>query len=859
MKTDSLKKIGVSAANMNDVSEKTAVRLTVHQLNAPSKIFRKRYWEQPDQYIMSREEYYGNFPHDVYADETDMTKWARAKKMFDATVTTPQDTTVSKPVRGWHVPEEAIIDIDNKNIQPGWYVAEALATDKNNDTVRDIRYFQVYDSKVVSPMASAAITGSKSVSQPGEHVNYELATNLEDVHAIQEIVRNDGSERKSLAPGKSSGTFGLDVSESDRGGIVVNTFFIKNNREYSGQYFIDVPFYNKELKIEYASFRDKTLPGAAEKWKVKISGYKGERVAAELLTAMYDASLDQFSPHSWQAPALWMGRAGRTGWSGNMNFASRGSEEKQINEPYEEVRPKEYDRLNAPEGAYGGGGILRRERMMEMAAPTAANVRSALQSKVAGVANQEKAEDSSVSNFSEQKDGQQSAPPAVQPRKNLNETAFFFPDLHTDSSGIVEFSFTTPEALTEWKWMLVAHTKDLAFASGEKTMITQKELMVQPNAPRFLREGDQIDFVAKIVNMSSSSLSGEASLELIDPSTGQPLDTDFRNSASKQNFSAAAAQSTPVVFTLTVPNNFQKPVSWRIIAKAKNLSDGEESLLPVISNRMLVTETMTLPMTGNKSKKFSFTNLIKSDKSKSLQQYALTVEFTSNPSWYAVQALPYLTEGKKENAEQIFNRFFANAVASMIVGKSPKIREIFSKWKDADSSALLSNLQKNEELKSVILEETPWVLEAKTESQQKKNIALLFDAVKMSSELADALNKLKDQQSPNGGFVWYKGGKEDRYMTQYILTGLGRLKQLGAMPDNPVIDPMIKKGIAYLDQRLKEDYEQLKKNNKKLPSGSIDYLPVQYLYMRSFFTDISVPGGVFAAYNYYRNESKQHG
>ncbi|MBO9573940.1 MAG: alpha-2-macroglobulin, partial [Chitinophagaceae bacterium] len=299
------------------------------------------------------------------------------------------------------------------------------------------------------------------------------------------------------------------------------------------------------------------------------------------------------------------------------------------------------------------------------------------------------------------------------------------------------------------------------------------------------------------------------------------------------------------------------PVTWRIIAQSKNLSDGEESVLPVISNRMLVTETMALPVKGNATKTFSFDKLLKSGNSSTLKQHGLTIEYTSNPAWYAVQALPYLTEGEKENAEAIFNRYYANAIAARIANASPRFKEVMGKWRATDTAALLSNLQKNEELKSLLLQETPWVLEAKTESEQKKNIAKLFEVYKMSYELDNALNKLQQMQAPSGGFVWNTGGREDRYMTQYIISGIGHLKQLGALPNNDKLNLLTKAGIAYLDEQIKKDYEELKKNNKKLPAGIIYDLPVQYLYMRSFFTDIPVPGSVVAAYNYYRDQSKQ--
>jgi uncharacterized protein YfaS (alpha-2-macroglobulin family) len=206
----------------------------------------------------------------------------------------------------------------------------------------------------------------------------------------------------------------------------------------------------------------------------------------------------------------------------------------------------------------------------------------------------------------------------------------------------------------------------------------------------------------------------------------------------------------------------------------------------------------------------------------------------------------------------VFNRYYANALASTIANASPRIKQIFERWKTADTAALLSNLQKNEELKSVLLQETPWVLQAKSEVQQKKNIALLFDLVRMSTELNKWIVKLQDLQSSNGGFVWFKGGPDDRYITQYILTGIGHLKKLKALPSNDLVNDIIKKAIPYLDARIKEDYENMLKHSKQVPDNDyISPLHIQYLYMRSFFPENGVPGGVFKAYNYYRSQSQK--
>ena len=310
--------------------------------------------------------------------------------------------------------------------------------------------------------------------------------------------------------------------------------------------------------------------------------------------------------------------------------------------------------------------------------------------------------------------------------------------------------------------------------------------------------------------------------------------------------------------------NFSRPLLYRIKAEAQlpnyqngeTFSDGEEMALPVLTNRMLVTETMPINLRNTTKKDFKFEKLLNSGKSSTISNNALTVEYTSNPAWYAVQALPYLMEYPYECAEQTFNRFYANALATHISNSMPAIKTVFEKWKNVDTAALMSNLQKNEELKSALLQETPWVMEAQNEAQQKKNIALLFDMVKMSAESDKAITKLKEMQSSNGGFVWFKGGPDDRYITQYIITGIGHLDKLGVQ--NDAVKSIVENAIPYLDKKLKEEYDYLIKQKVNLKQNNLSYTAIQYLYMRSFFTEYKIAANTQTAYTYYRNQSKQY-
>ncbi len=367
-----------------------------------------------------------------------------------------------------------------------------------------------------------------------------------------------------------------------------------------------------------------------------------------------------------------------------------------------------------------------------------------------------------------------------------------------------------------------------------------------------------MDFVGKISNLTDKEITGQVELQLVNPETNTPVDGWFMNMFPNQYFTAAAGESVPVSFSIEIPFNYSKPVTYRMIARSDSLSDGEQSMLPVISNRILITESLPLPIRGSGEKQFSFDKLLKSDSSQTLKHHALTVEFTANPAWLAIQSLPYLKETSCECSDQIFNRYYANALASKIARSVPRFQQMIQKWNLSDTSALLSQLEKNQELKSILLQETPWVLEAKTETEQRRNLVILFDLVRLQSELSGSLTRLKEMQKDNGAFVWMKGGYDDLYMTQLIAISIGRLIKLDAVPeqDRAELKSIAQKAMAYLDQRLVQDYEQSKKSGNKNPG--IGYTQIQYLYMRSFFVDEAVRGDVFAAYNYFRNLSKRN-
>ncbi|HRF27241.1 MAG TPA: alpha-2-macroglobulin family protein, partial [Ferruginibacter sp.] len=423
-------------------------------------------------------------------------------------------------------------------------------------------------------------------------------------------------------------------------------------------------------------------------------------------------------------------------------------------------------------------------------------------------------------------------------RTDFRETAFFYPQLMTDSQGLIKFKFTIPDALTTWKMMAMAYTSDLSSGYVSQDLITQKPLMVQPNMPRFLREGDDARWLLKIANTSEKEITGTVQLELFDASTKKPVDGWFKNVFPNQYVTIEPGKSSLVHFNLNVPHQFNGLLGWRVSVQSNDgqYRDAEENVLPVLSNRMLVTESLPIQIKPGEKKLFEMEKLLNAN-SPTLQHQSLTVTFTRNPSWLAVQSLPYLVEFPYECIEQEFNRFYANTLAESIADKIPAIQTVFEKWKNTDSAALMSNLLKNQELKSALLQETPWVLEAQSETEQRRQIAVLFDLVRLSKEKNKTIQKLLEWQLPNGGFSWFGKGPDNRYITQYLLSGIGHLQHLNAISssDKHTLQSLINNALTYLDQRILEDYNNLIRSKAALSKQVPGPEQVQYLYMRSFF------------------------
>lgn len=852
---DSFRQVKVSTANLNGLFEKASVTVSISPLLDPGRLIRSRLWPAPDTFTLAENDYIRWFPHDEYREESDPRNWKTGTVLWSKSAESSAD---------------GVMPLDLKGAGTGWYRIIASSVDRYGDTVKDEAMIWLYDHKARQWPTSSYIAAiqDRSALQPGESSAILLASGAGKIRLIQE--RQTASSAEAAEPADSSESFNIisldqtiyrqniTASEANRGGFGITHFFVKDNRFFQVTNAFAVPWTNKTLHITVGTYRDKTMPGSRETWTVGIRGEDGGKSAAELLTSLYDASLDQFQPHQWNPPYIWPTHQQRDSWS-SAAFSTAGAETRAIETKRLEVPYDVYDELMTVQGqeaqwrnSAGAPGMPmllgQTEKLMSAKIETTYTSEGNMQTV-------KKSLTGSVQTIQSQP-----APPApttpgiITPRQDFRETAFFFPQLLVDTAGNYTFSFTMPEAVTSWKWQLLAHDQNLAMGYAQKTIVTQKELMVQPNMPRFLREGDHLELTTKIVNLSDTEMTGLAELQLLDATNNQPVDGWFNNFFPNQYFTVAAHSSELVKFPVEVPYLFDKALTWRIVARSGERSDGEQATLPVLTNRQLITEALPFYLQGNSKKEIAFTHLLESAGSETLSNQSLTIEFTANPAWYAVQALPYLSDYPYDCAEQAFNRLYANLLAGTVVQRLPKIKAMLEQWQQ-DSSALFSNLQQNSELKQVLLEETPWVLQAKSETEQKKQLTRLFNFVQLAAQRERMVQQLIDLQTPNGGFSWFKDGPDDRFITQYIISGIGHLQQLGAIPKElSQLSQIVDKALPYLDACIKEDYDR--RDKQQSTSAALNYYAVQYAYMRSFFPDRKIPSSVKPAANYYLHNIK---
>jgi len=853
---DSLVKI--SASNLNGRPTPSNVTVVLQRLHQPDRIFKTRIWDRPDINFIQREKFYETFPNDVYDDENNPITWEKEKPLFEIILNTSSDSLIN-------------LKTSTRNlIRPGYYLLTATSVDPYGQPAVSSLYLTAFDPHLSEMPVNALnwFVPLKTSGQPGESARFLIGSKEKNGQILVEVRMHDSIlSRQWLELNDGQRLIEIPIKEQYRGNFFVNFLVTRHNRIFQNSQLVRVPYSDKKLDIVFETFRNKLDPGKEEEWKIRITSADKKAAEAELLMSMYDASLDVFRTNIWSFN-LYRQYFSFSPWDINDAFRtiSGSIDAPVIND--ETVLSRQYPSLNWFGLYYFGGSVYKKgwlNRNMSLAPKSAGLFVSKGDELPSPPAQNEIPTVDSLSSVGPEVKAVKQ-PAGIQVRKDFRETAFFYPSLATDTSGRIVLKFTVPESLTKWKLQGLAFTQNLDYGLITKDLVTRKDLMVFPNVPRFLRQGDTVFFSTKIANLSGRPLSGTIRIGLFDPLTRNVLDSIVSGDLQVP-FTVSKDGSGSVTWKIVIPVDPGLSVlTYRISAEAENFSDGEEKAIPVFPNRMLVMESMPLPIRGKGTFDFSFDKLLGSGtidkKNTTAKNYRLTLEFASNPIWYAIQALPGLNDRKYNNADAVFASYYANEMSSFLIRSNPSIQTVFDSWKIFTPDALTSNLEKNQQLKSVLLQETPWVVEAQSETARKQQLGFYFDSNSLRSVLEENLNKLLKMQAPGGGWPWFDGMPESRYVSQTILTGFGRLYHMGIRDysKEKKIWEVVLKTVDFLDLELQNDYEALKKySGGKLEGNHLGSLQIQYLYARSFFIkEKPVPARIKEAFDYYRAQAEKY-
>lgn len=724
------------------------------------------------------------------------------------------------------------LTINKDEIQiPGPYLAVLESKDSKGNSVKfeaswivnEAVLLQCFQQKVVQVYS---LNGNRF--QPGQTAKVAIASGLKDQNVLVNIQSKRGVlMNKFIRLNQSITVIDLPIVAQDRGNIIVYVYAVSHYRSYQGNLVINVPYSNKELAIKVKTLRNNIEPGSREKWVFTLSGPASEKAATEILARMYDASLDEIQQaDDWQfglynefyvnfnpTPVNYV--SSMNSW---INIASKGYSYWSFNYPKMGLSYRYiFDQYRSYWGF--GSGMAKSE----------ANYNFAVYDK-RGFEFKEKEVYEAYDSVGVTLDANQSngSTGAAVLRKNFNETAFFLPHLYTNANGDIQIEFTMPDALSKWRLSLMAHSTTMQLGKYEAFVTSSKKLMVQPNMPRFLRQNERITIASKIVNTTNETIESDVSISLKEVKTGKALNW----SGSTQHIRLDKKAVVPVSFSLQIPN-YTGLVQITITATSKDLADAEEHTLLVLSNRTLVQTSLPITIRKAGKQNLEFTSLLKS-RSTSLVHQSLTAEMYNNPAWSAVMSMPYMMEYPNECAEQLFTRLYGNLLSLHLVNKNPEIKMVVGQWLKvaADKKNPINPLNKNEDLKTAALTETPWLMEASNETERLQKLGELFESGRMQKSVKNTVKKLEEMQLSDGGFPWFSGMQSNYYITQTIVIGFGKLKSMGV--DVSAYQTMIEKAINFLDKKTKDDCDYFTKDS----SLNFDPVYINYLYAKMAFPGI---------------------
>ncbi|MCO5234559.1 MAG: MG2 domain-containing protein [Chitinophagales bacterium] len=831
----------LSSKNLQNVPVTSLFHLKIESLTPPKYPQKARYWAEPDQYSMTELEHQKRFPYDIFAKDNSPENWVVKAKEWESKIEVSGDSTYHQ------LPT---------HLKEGMYKISSTIINKS-DTIVLVRYFEIKQALAPSIQPEfIKVSLDKSNYQTKDSVTIAFHSDIQPsyVNAFITVGGEIISDTSITLNGKSV-VWNVPFQIRNRDIVTIFYEIIVENRVIRNS--LDIPVqYPKwdDLNIRWQTFRDKLLPGSHEKWTLKITDAKNQLAKAELLATMYDASLDQFASNDFN---FYLPFA-QNRWVSYLYYANpsfRLSNTLEYQGQYFNSYPN-YVSLFSPEINYfnwrlgfakyyyrhfADGGGMPAPMMMEKSLALGGNNNDSAETPLS----QEEVKN-------ENNTSKSIADPAIF-RTNFSETAFFYPFLYADSLGEYSIDFTIPDALTTWKFLAFAHTPDLHYNIFQDKVKTQKDIMIQLNKPRFVRKGDIIYLKAKVSNLTDNQQ--QASINIL-----------FRNAYTKEDITSEILKSSASIQRL-VPFNSNISVEWKIeipnqydaiiyevSVTTPSFSDGEKDIIPILENQILLTKST--PIFINKKGKYSWDLKDVLTKTPTSNNKMLSFEYTSMPVWNALMALPYLNEQNDESALALFDRYYANTLASYILREIPESKKLLEAW--GKEGSLKSALEKNQELKSIILEATPWLRDAQDETAQMQQLYKLLSEADNSNIVNTLLGKLQKLQNPSGGISWFLGMPQNRYITQYILLGLFRLNELGAIQisSNTQLKDWVNLSVKYLDKEVEKKFLEIKQQDSNyLSNDHLDDIEIENLYLNSYFnTKITTE-----AAKYFYQQSQKYG
>ena len=725
-------------------------------------------------------------------------------------------------------PANEPFDMKVSHLKSGLYTLEGIC---GEDTVtHEFVVFSLKDKRPAVETHDWFYASAKEFPTNGRPVYVQMGSSDKDQHIVYTLI----SGKKVLESGvidqsNAITTRQFTYKEEYGDGVLFTCAWVREGRLYSHSISLSKPLPDKRLQLSWKTFRDRLTPGQKEEWTLhvdKVTKEQGDKVTngASVLAVLFDKSLDDIRQHSWPfSLGLWRNLP-NTIWQGRqLNDLSLYGEL-----PYKSLteRALQFTHFDdemfdfSPRVVFNQISIrVRGARPMLMAKSASVNTMAVEEMATADafpeapigaldVKGEDEALVGSIAGLAKGDAGEGGkAAESTQMRENLNETAFFYPQLVTDEQGDVTMKFTLPESITTWRFMALATDEDVRFGTLESEVVAKKDVMIQPNMPRFMRQGDKGLLAARIFNTGEKTVKGTALIELLDPETekvvysqSRPFSVEAGKTASV-SFDVDAAESKFANLPLLV---------CRVSASGNGFSDGEQHYLPILPNRELVINTVPFTQNGPGTKTIDLATIAGKGHTD------LTVEYTNNPAWLMIQTLPTVAKASENNAISQAAAFYANSLAAHLLHQSSRIKTVMEQWKRESGSetSLMSSLEKNQELKTMVLDETPWVSDARHESDQKRLLSDYFDENAVNYRLGNNLSQLRKLQNGDGSWSWWPGMPGSLYMTVAVSKMMVRLNSMTGEANDEAAD-MLSNAWPFMGRQIIKEVEEMKKLEKK--------------------------------------------